>query len=110
MIKIVGHRLLIQPDVVEEVTKSGIVLVKKSVDLEQTAQERGTVLQIGPQCWDEFGDGTPWCKVGDKVFYPKYSGMRLREHMDDEKFLIALNDEDIVGVIIEDEEVTETNE
>lgn len=98
-----GHRLLIKPDKVEDKTESGIVLIKKAVEAEQNAQERGTVLDIGELCWSDFGDGKPWCSVGDYVVYPKYSGMKVKETIDSEEHFILVNDEDIVAVIIQDE-------
>lgn len=99
MIRPCGHRLLIKPDEVKEKTKGGIILAQSTLTQDKNAQERGTVLAIGSTCWDTFGDGSPWCKVGQVVFYPKYSGMRIKENPEDEDFIVAINDEDIVAVI-----------
>lgn len=98
----VGHRVLIKPDKVEETTKGGIILAPSLVNQEKNAQERGTVVAIGSSCWDTFGDGTPWCAVGQLVYYPKYSGMKVKETEDSDEFLVIVNDEDIVAVIEND--------
>lgn len=99
MIKVVGHRVLIKPDSVEETTKGGIVLAQALVQQEKNSQDKGTVLAVGSGCWKEFGDGSPWCKEGDKVYYPKYSGMKVKDN-DKEEYIIV-NDEDIVAIIEE---------
>ena len=40
----VGHRLLVQPLALEEVSVGGIILSKDTVDMERLAQMRGTVI------------------------------------------------------------------
>lgn len=90
----VGHRVLIKPDKVEEVSKGGIIVSTEGTKrLEQNAQVIGEVIAIGADSWKEFD--APWCKVGDKVTYQKYSGMRIPG----EDALILINDLDITGVV-----------
>ena len=98
MIKPCGHRVLIKPDDIEEKTKGGIYIPSSTVHQERQAQDKGTVLDIGLGCWVDMADGSPWCKVGDKVYYPRYSGMKVK---DGEIELILVSDEDIVAVITE---------
>lgn len=113
-IKAVGHRVLIRPDPVLQKTKSGLVL---SIDVkaERTASQKGTVVDIGPMAWknDLYGFGKegwePWCKVGDRVFYPRYGGKLIcvndGPHVADEEreFLVVVNDEDIQLVILNED-------
>ena len=90
----VGHRVLLKPEKIEEVSKGGIVIATESVrKQEQQAQVIGEVIAIGADCWREFD--APWCKVGDRVTYQKFSGMKLPN--DEECILI--NDLDITGVV-----------
>lgn len=97
----VGHRVLIRPEKVEEVSRGGIVIAKPHVEKEQLAQVCGEVLATGADCWREYE--SPWCKVGDKVLYQRYAGMRVPDgkggFRDD---MVLLNDLDITGIVLED--------
>ena len=104
MIRPVGHRILVQSDIVETKTKSGLVLALDE-KLEVGAKVTGTVLAIGPTAYKhpDLG-GDPWCKVGDRVYWAKYAGKRVVDPDDPDtetskKVLICLNDEDVVAVI-----------
>lgn len=105
-IKAVGHRVIIKADPVEEVSKGGIVL---SVDTkrESAAAQKGTVYEIGAMAWknDLYGfnkDGwEPWCKVGDRVYFARYSGKLIRDIENGiETVYFVINDEDVQCVIL----------
>lgn len=97
----VGHRVLVKPDKVEEVSKGGILIAKQVVEKEQLAQATGVVIGHGLDCWKEFE--FPWAQIGDRVVYQRYAGMRIPDgkggFMED---TILLNDLDITGIILED--------
>lgn len=94
-----GHRVIVKPDPIEEVTESGIVVsVGEKKDREQAAQTSGVVVAIGPTAWRAFDDGDPWCAIGDRVRYAKYGGWAF--HEDGEEYRL-LNDEDVIGRIVE---------
>ena len=95
MIKAVGHRVLVEPFEVETETKSGIKLVVNE-DREFAAQEYGTIIDIGPDAWKDFGNGNRWAEVGDKIIYSRYGGKIVRDPNDARKFVI-LNDEDVLA-------------
>lgn len=118
-IKPVGHRVLVKPIKVEEKYKGGIIVATaKDIDREQRAQTYGVVVAIGDQCWKDLGnrtvvvsdgnvkeikkEGSPWCKVGDKVLYQKYSGMEISDQSGDYLDLIILADNDITAIIEEE--------
>ncbi len=92
-IEIVGHRVLIDPDPVETKTQSGIVLVKDEARYREATMS-GTVVQIGSTAWQGFGDNQPWCKVGDKIIYAKYTGKFVTDP-ETEKEYYVINDEDV---------------
>lgn len=98
MLKPILHRVLVQPDEVETVSKGGIVI---AVDpkKERVAVETGKVLAVGDTAFEDYqkrdNDFVP--KVGDKVYYAKYAGKIVRD-TDDTEYLI-LNDEDIIAVV-----------
>ena len=103
-VKAVGHRVIVKPDLVEMKSKGGILL---AVDekREQAAAQRGTVIDIGEMAWKNplYGFGlegwAPWCKVGDRVFFARYSGKLFR---DGDELFSVLNDEDIQCLIVEE--------
>ena len=84
-------RVVINPDVEENVSKSGIVLP-------QTSQERpqiGRVVEVGD---DENFEGVKTemrVKIGDKILFEKYAGTELKL---DGKTFIVLRQIDIIGV------------
>lgn len=96
-----GHRLLIQPQKLEEVDNAykaakaaGIILQESTERLQQTAVDKGVVIDIGPTAFKDFG-GEPWCKIGDLVAYARYGGKVIKDPYTQEEYLV-LNDEDII--------------
>jgi len=99
-----GHRVLIKPHKVDDVSKGGIVLVDQTKDLEKRATQIGTVVAIGRQAWKAFDDGVPWCAVGDTVMYSRYSGADVPEDVRRQidptaERLVVVQDEDILSVV-----------
>ena len=96
-IKAVGHRVLIKPFSIERETPTGIVIVQNEAR-EFAAQEYGTIVDIGPTAWADYGD-VPWAKVGDNVIYSKYGGKIVFEpgETDIDKKFVIINDEDVLA-------------
>ena len=101
-----GHRILVRPDKYEETDPvykqaklAGLKLIEDN--REQAGVVTGTVLAIGPTAWKDFDVSgvvnTPWAKVGDRIYYAKYSGKNIEIEKNDP--LIVLNDEDVVAVV-----------
>ena len=91
-----GHRVLILPDPVEEVSKSGIILsVGENRDRERLAQLKGTVIEIGNSAWHD--QPSPWAEIGDHVIFGKYSGLIYQG--DDDKEYRIINDLDVVALV-----------
>jgi co-chaperonin GroES (HSP10) len=63
---------------------------------EQRSVDRATVVSISDMAWKDWFDGTPWCKVGDRVLIAKYAGKVVKEG--DKEFTL-INDEDVLGVL-----------
>jgi co-chaperonin GroES (HSP10) len=98
-----GHHILVAPEKLEEVDKAyaaarraGIELIKEHTVKEQVAVSKGTVVAMGPSCYQDFKT-EPWCKVGDKVGYVRHGGMFIKDPETEEDVLI-LNDEDIICI------------
>lgn len=100
MLKPLGPRVVIKPDefdhadpIYKRAKEAGIVLQMDK--REQQAVVRGTVVSIGSMAFHApVGDGTPWVKVGDRVYYAKYAGKEIIDPETSEELLL-LNDEDL---------------
>lgn len=107
-IKVVGHRVLIQPLKIEEVdetfkrAKAAGLYLGETDELrrEQNAVDKGTVVSIGSTAFKDFG-GDPWCAVGDLVAFAKYAGKYIEDPETKEKYLIV-NDEDVLSVLTQE--------
>jgi len=103
--QVAGHRVLLQPEFIEETTEWGFKLdIGDTYKREKAATVVGKVISIGPMAWRAF-DGQdpnwqPWCKVGDTVFFAKFAGKFIT--LNEETYVIV-NDEDIQGVLIREE-------
>jgi len=103
MIRPCGHRILVKPykfDEVDEVSKKHLEFLKQlevvgTETRNEASVDKGIVLSIGAQAWLEYGDGSPWCKVGDEIIFAKFSGKSVKDGDED---LVLLNDEDVVAV------------
>ncbi len=101
MIKVPGYRLLVKPDEIIKKTDSGIIVeFGENEKLEKGARSTGTVVDVGPECWGAHKGNTPWCKVGDKIFWAKYAGKQVVDPYTQQEYMI-LNDEDVVGVVLD---------
>lgn len=92
-IRPLGDRVVIQPKVQEEMTRSGIVLP----DTAKEKPQQGTVVAVGPGQLTEEGKRLPMdVKEGQTVLYAKYAGTELK--LEDQEYLI-LKSTDILGII-----------
>lgn len=104
MIVPVLHRLLIKPSKVEEANETfkkmrelGLAIPESDTKKrEQQAVEVGEVIAIGDTAFKDFGAEVV-AKVGDKVYFAKYSGKQVKD-VDGTEYLLC-NDEDIVALI-----------
>ncbi len=96
-IKPTGHYVLVLPDPVEKKTAGGLYLANETIENKERDTTVGTLVAVGPIGWEEFGDGSPWASIGDKVSYGKYAGRDMLG-VDEEKYVL-MNCEDILAVI-----------
>lgn len=110
-IKPLGHRVLVQPQKLEDVDKyiaaakkAGIELPDQTKRMEQTKIDTGVVLKIGSTAYKhpDFG-GTAWVEVGDHIAYARNAGKYVTDPETEQEYLI-LNDEDVVAVFYKDSE------
>lgn len=88
----IGHRVLIQLIELKDEYKTFLEIADPT-GRHASAVSKGKVVDIGPQAYKDFGDGTPWCAKGDKVLITQYSG---REIKDGDTRYVIVNDNDIL--------------
>ena len=91
-IKPLGDRVLIQADVAEEVTSSGLYIPETAKEKPQ----QGTVVAVGPGKVENGTKVDMSVSKGDKVLYGKYAGTEVT--IDGEEYLI-MRESDIVGIL-----------
>jgi chaperonin GroES len=92
-LKPLADRVIVKQTEAEEKTKSGIVLP----DSAKEKPTKGKVIAAGPGRLDDKGKPMEiGVRVGDTVYYGKYSGTDVE--VDGEKFVI-LREADILGVL-----------
>ena len=86
-------RVIVKQSEAEEKTKSGIVLP----DTAKEKPTKGKVIAVGPGKLDDKGKPMEiGLRVGDTVYYGKYSGTDIE--VDGQKFVI-LRESDVLGVL-----------
>jgi len=103
-ITVTGCRILVKPfkiqehdKVFESAKKAGIILTEVSERKEQINVDKGTVLQIGSKCHEDYvGD----LKVGDVIGYAKFGGKFIQDPVDETVYLI-ISDEDVICIFKE---------
>jgi chaperonin GroES len=86
-------RVIVKQSEAEEKTKSGILLP----DAAKEKPTKGKVVAVGPGKLDDNGKATEiGLRVGDTVYYGKYSGTDVE--IDGQK-LVILREADILGVL-----------
>ncbi|MGB8345425.1 MAG: hypothetical protein WCD86_11105 [Ktedonobacteraceae bacterium] len=92
----VEYKILIEPEMIEQKTASGIILTDKVTDREKMAQVRGKLIAVGGNAFEDWLPPIP--QVGDTVSYAKYSGL-IVEGSDEKEYRLA-NDKDITAIVI----------
>ena len=86
-------RIVIEQSTAEEVTRGGIVLP----DTAKEKPQRGKVVATGPGKLLESGErGAMDVKVGDDVFYAKYSGTTVEINGDE---FVILRESDVLAIL-----------
>ena len=112
-----GDRVVVLPDVIEEVTQGGIIIPQSEAEKHQMAQVAGVLVAVGPDAWSHqttvterlienqmkvveiktTGYSQDFAKIGDRVCFARYSGLPF-DGEDDKQYRL-LNDEDITATI-----------
>ena len=102
MIKLLLHHLLVKLDeateadeVYRQAKQAGIILELDK--REQKAVEYGTVVQVGPTAFIDYGRSPDIVKVGDRISLNRYAGKSVKD-VDGQEYVIA-NDQDVLCII-----------
>lgn len=105
-IKPILHRILVKPDVLEDVDpvfaaakRAGLQFDFSEREREQAAIDTGVVIDFGPTVFKDFGADNP-LKIGDRIVYAKYGGKAI-VHPESKVKYVALNDEDVIAIFKE---------
>ena len=90
--KPLADRILVEPEVAEQTTKSGIVIP----DSAQEKPQSGKVLRVGSGRITEDGKTIPLTvKEGDIVIYSKYGGTELKDNGNE---LLIIKESDVLAI------------
>jgi chaperonin GroES len=90
--KPLADRILVEPEVAEQTTKSGIVIP----DSAQEKPQSGKVLRVGSGRITEDGKTIPLSvKEGDIVIYSKYGGTELKDNGTE---LLIIKESDVLAI------------
>ena len=100
-----GHKVLVKPDTVEEISKGGIVYPEMVKESRQIAATRGVVIAIGPLAGVHFSDHFDGvekhsAKPGDRIVFEKYGGASLIINREEHRVIL---DENVIGFLDDDE-------
>jgi co-chaperonin GroES (HSP10) len=114
MIKVVGHRVLLKLEKLEDIDptyarmhKAGLIRAEtEDIRRAEAGLDRGTVVEIAGEAFKQYhvnlygnlDNFQPWCNVGDTVAFAKYSGKMIEDPETMQKYVVC-NDEDIVCVL-----------
>ena len=87
-----GDRVILKQVVVEETTKSGLVIPGQAKEKPQQAE----VVAVGPGGKVDGEEVEMHVKPGDKVIYSKYAGTEVK--LDDEEYIIVRQN-DILAIV-----------
>jgi len=87
------HTVLVKLDDIETTTQSGIILALDEKK-ERKAVENGTVIQVGPTAFQDYGRDPSILKGGDRISLNRYSGKSIVD-TDGVEYVIV-NDVDIL--------------
>ncbi len=96
MIQLLLHHILVKLDDIETKTQSGIILAVDEKK-ERKAVEYGTVVQIGPTAFLDYGRSPDILKEGDRISLNRYSGKSVVDS--DGSEYVVVNDQDVLCIV-----------
>lgn len=93
MLKPIGNKVIVEKQVAELKTTGGIIIPDNATE----KPNKGKIVAVGEGTYNNQGTRVPLdCKVGDEIYYNKYSGTEVKL---DNKDLVILEEKDILFVV-----------
>lgn len=113
MFKPKGNMILVKQIPVSKTSAGGIILGTYDEEKrQQKGQQVGIVVELGPDAYSKesgFDGGSPYCKAGDVVIFPRYSGTQYlisdimnKTPEENEVHYHLMSDTDVMGVMGEE--------
>ena len=97
----VGWKILIRPIEIRTETESGLALPPETIESLKYLRNVGQVIAMGPSCYEhtKFGEGPPWCQVGDWIRFAPHAGAKemVRGADGNPVELRYINDDEVLG-------------
>jgi len=95
-LKPLRNTVLVKLDDVAEKSTGGIILTQDTREKEKGIAMSGLLIKIGPNAWEDIGEGAPQVQPGQRVRCVRYGGVMVKDPVSDEEFHI-MNDEDLIA-------------
>jgi len=94
----IEYKVLVLLDKVEETTEGGIYFPEQTREREEWASQRGTLIALGGNAFDDVKEPIP--KPGDRVYVARYAGSNVDGK--DGKTYQLMNDKELSAIIREE--------
>lgn len=96
--KVLGYRVILLMDKVEEKTAGGVYIPDQAREKEEYAQDTGTIVALGKQAFVDL-DESEKPKIGDRCDIKRYDGVFIKssEATDDDYRIV--NDDQILTIL-----------
>jgi len=92
----VHYKIVVLPDEVSATTESGrIILTEDTVEVDQLAQEAGTLVAVSDMAFSDWKCRTP--QVGERILFQRYAG-RMIEGTDGKDYRV-FRDEEVFAIL-----------
>ena len=91
----VEYKVLIKQDAIEEMSEGGIVIAQQTLEKEQWAEVKATLVAVGGNAFSDWLGDKP--EAGDRVVVRQYAGYKIKGQ-DEEEYQVC-NDKDITLII-----------
>lgn len=95
--RVLDDMILVEVDLEERVTKSGIIISGNEIDRREVGKESGIIRAMGEYAFKEMQGEPP--SIGDRVLFKRYSGVEVNKKLDGNSWYRVMNDRDVFLII-----------
>ena len=104
------YKVLVKVEEAKAKSAGGILIPESSKAAMQFEVTRGRICAIGPAAFsdkDQYPEGAPHPNLGDYIWFDKHSGTQMRDKTVDRVLWRVIEDTDITGLCVRDDQVQE---